>query len=290
MQSMIRRIYRERRRMAIFATMAALAGYIFFIGDTRTLYGLPISSVASLGFATCLTLLGLVICVLMPAYRFVLEALGLMLLVYAVLSIYIPALDVDSAAIPIVNVILFMGGAQLLHHLFYGTWSDKVFNQAVHVDRATTLTKMDQEDLWLALFPDPHTREYYYDDTLVEMDHTEGRRRALHMVNSFGNGMFIERIIKFDQIKRGWSFRAEYQVLGREPGKSGKLPIYTLVFEPRDTDLAVHIRWERYDYPTRLAMLHWIDDWAGRKLDEMVEKSEAKMAEINAAMGYEQEA
>lgn len=290
MQSLIRRIYRERRRMAIFATMAALSGYIFFIGDSRTLHGLPISTVASLGFAGCLTLMGLIVCVMMPAYRFVLEALGLMLLVYAVLSIYIPALNVDSAAIPIVNVILFMGGAQLLHHLFYGPWSDKYLNQAVHIDRATTLTDMDQEDLWLSLYPDPHTREYYYDDTLIEMERAEGRPDALHVVNSRGNGMFVEQIVHFDQIKRGWSFRTVYEVLGRERGKSGKLPVYTLVFEPRDNDLAVHIRWERYDFPTRRAMMHWIDDWAGRKLDEMVRKSEAKMAQINQAMGYGQEA
>lgn len=290
MQALSRRIYRERRRMALFAAMAALSGYIFFIGDTRSLFGLPISTVASLGFAACLTLLGLAVCLMMPAYRFVLEALGLMLLVYAVVSIYYPVLNVQTGVIPIVNVVLFMAGTQLLHHLFYGPWSDKYLKQSVQIDRATTLTNLDQEDLWLSLFPDPHTQEYYYDDTLIEMRRADDTPGALHKVNGFGNGMFIEQIVHFDQIKRGWSFRTEYEVLGRERARSGKLPVYTLVFEPRDHDLAVHIRWERYDFPTRRAMMHWIDDWAGRKLDEMVQKSEVKMAQINDAMGYGQEA
>lgn len=273
-----RRIYRERRRLSIFLLLSALSGYLFFIGDNRMIATIPLPFLAGVGFAVVLGAVALITCLLLPDYRFALEAIGLTLLIYAVMSAYFPILSIEHAPLPLLNMILFMIGAQVMYHLMYGNWSEKLLISALHVDRATALSPLDRELLWLALYPDPKTVEYYHDETVAQMEHVEGQLDTLRLLNRFRNGLFMERVLQFDQVKPGWSFRYSYEILGAEPTEPAEKPRrYTVALAPHGDDMtAVHIRWERPDYPMRKALMHWVDDWAGRNLDQMIRRAEAR--------------
>ncbi len=276
MKSLQRRIFRERRRLIIVAVLCALAGYIMFLNDTRHVMAFPMPTVASVAFGVGFSLVALVVCLIQPSFRFAAEILGLTLFLYALISAYVPSISLESAPIPVLIMIMFMIAAQTLYHLIYGSWSDKFMRQKLHVDRATALSALDRQDLWLNFYPDPRNVENYFDQTVEEMGFVDDERDMIHIVNRFRDGLFREVVAQFDQVKPGWSFRYEYEVLGAEEIANTQTPSYTLVLEPRGDDTAIHVRWERHNYPTRKAMMHWIDDWAGRRVDCAIAVAETR--------------
>ncbi len=276
MKSLNRRIYRERRRLAIIAGFSAVAGYLLFAGDPRIVAGFPLPFLASVGAASLVSLMALIICLLQPAYRWALEIIALTLFIYAFLATYVPSIRLETAPVPILILILFMIAAQSLFHLVYGNWSDNFLRQALHVDRATAISPMNREDLWLTFYPDPRNLDHYFDDTVEKMEFVDGSHDTIHVVNRFDHGLFKETVFQFDQVKPGWSFRYDYEVLGVDDTQNSAPPTYTLVLEPRGEMTAVHVRWERFNFPTRKAMMHWVDDWPGRRADIAMNKAEAQ--------------
>lgn len=284
MTSLGRRIFRERRRVTILGVMAALSGYLLFLGQDDVVLGLSVSTLASMGFALGLIGVSLAVSLTLPGYRFVFEALALMLLITSVVSLFHPLLDVRQSKVSIWLVLFFVVGTQGLYQLFYGRWSDNLLHSRLYIERAVAMTPLDPNDLWLAIFPDPYTREFYFDDSLIEMSALDDRPDALMMVNALGGGLLQEHLLEFDQIERGESFRAVLEPLTPQRDLAAPRPIYAVLIEPREDRVAVHIRWERPFYPARKALMHWIDDWAGRRLDSMIAGAEAKVDALEAAL------
>lgn len=282
MRSITRRIFRERRRLSILAVLAAMSGYLFYQGDPRMIHGLPLPLVASLTFAAALCAVALVSAVVATATRFAFEAYAIAMLVYAILTTYYPALALERAPMPLANIFVFLIGTQVIYNAIYGDWLGRFFKLRLHVDRATSLSALPREVLWRALTPDPRDTGGYCDPTMDAVEAVPGQPDTLRLTHDFGGGLFKERIGQFEQVKPGWAYRMRYAITGATPPPQGRTYRQTLALDPRDGHTAIHMRWERPAYPLNKALMHWIDDWAGRRLDEMVNIAEARYREAAA--------
>lgn len=276
MSPLTRRIYRERRRLSLLMLFAAMAGFLLFQGDARQVLGIPMPIVASLILALGLGLVALLTAIAMPIYRFAFEIVALALLIYAAMAQHFPVLSLEAARVPLVNMFLIFVSILGLYHLIYGGFTDRFLRLHTYVDRAVGVTTLPRGALWRALLPDPSSVGVYHDATLERMSPVPGNPDALRMLHRFPGGLFMERVLEFDQIKDGWSFRYSYRVIGDEENRADLPRTHTLVLEPREGQTAVHVRWERPDYPMRKALCHWIDDWPGRQLDQMLRHAEAR--------------
>ena len=254
--------------------LSAIAGYLFFLSDPRVIFGIPAPLLASLSFAFGLSLVALVISLLLPEYRFVFEVVGIVLLAYAAMSLKFPILMTAQSGLPLLSIFIFIMALKVFFHLIYGDWSDNLIVLETQVDRSVTVTDVDQLDLWETFFPDPNNVAYYHDETTEKITPVNSQPNTYCVLNRFKNGRFVEMMMQFDHVKPGWSYRYRYEVIGAPELKSDRLRSCTVSFEPRDNRTAVHIRWERPNYALRKALMHWVDDWAGRRLDKMVHRAD----------------
>ncbi|SMX42820.1 hypothetical protein COL8621_02088 [Actibacterium lipolyticum] len=254
--------------------LSAIAGYLFFMSDPRVTYGIPAPLLASLSFAVGLGLVALSVSILLPDYRFAFEIIGIVLLIYALISVKFPILTSAQSGFPLLNIFIFLIVLKVSFHLIYGNWSDNLLVLDTQVDRSVTVTDVDQLDLWETFFPDPNNVGYYHDETTEKISLVSGQANTFHVLNRFKNGHFQEMMMQFDHVKPTWSYRYRYEVIGAPELKRDRLRSCTVSLEPRDNRTAVHIRWERPNYAVRKAFMHWVDDWAGRRLDKMVHRAD----------------
>jgi len=282
MRSISRRIFRERRRLSILAVLAAMSGYLFYLGDPRTIQGLPLPLVASLTFAAALGAAALLSALVATATRFAFEAYAIAMLLYAILTTYYPSLALERAPMPLANMFVFLIATQIIYNAIYGEWLGRLVRLPLHVDRATSLSALPREALWRALTPDARDTESYCDETLEAIEAVPGQPDTLRLLHNYGEGLFRERIGQFEQVKPGWAYRMRYAVTGATPPTQGRTHRQSVALDPRDSHTAIHMRWERPGYPLNKALMHWIDDWAGRRLDAMVNIAEARQQEAEA--------
>ncbi len=274
LKQMMRRIFRERRRMAAFSVFSALTGSLLFSGDQTVFLGLPVSLLAPVASAIILPALALVLVLVVPAYRFAVDITGLVLLAYAALSRNVPTLALENAQHPELILLAAIVAVQVLAYVIYGNWSDRYLRRRTHVERALVVSDMVARDAWDALCPTPETAAVYWNDRVEKISDLPKQKDAFRIRYRFEDGKWLDQHVWFDQIRRGKHFRYDFQTIGDTRPGAEKPKTFTVNLEPRAHDVVVHLKLERHNYPVRKALLTWIDDHAGRTYDRAIGAAE----------------
>jgi len=202
-----------------------------------------------------------------PVWRHSADTTALASFLYAVILVRLPDLDLGVPGHLILAFMGFLVLSALLHVIFFGTWSDRLLRLRHHVERATCLSALDPGTAWNAAVPMAGGESHYWDPTVKSITEVEDDPSKVILFRQFDNGLMQQQFLQFDQVRRGQSYRYTYETLGaidRDP------KVFALVMEERPEGLAIHLRWERTDYPLRRALMHWIDDWGGRAGDHHI--------------------
>lgn len=135
MRWFLKRLFRERRRLAIVAILTFLAGYLAFYKNDNTVFGWPMPLVASVGFMVPLTLSFAILVSLFPKVRHAAESCALSLPVLSLMGAFSDASDGGIATSSNVLGILFV---YLFATLYAGPWLDR------YLPRRTTSLAMRQ--------------------------------------------------------------------------------------------------------------------------------------------------
>lgn len=129
MRSLTRRIFRERRRLAIVVTLAAAAGYLFYCRVPAEVGGVPLSWISAGMYGTIVGVSSLFICILLPSFRFAMEAFAISRLFYASAVAAFPALGALTVNSPFINAAIVVGGGAILSRFFYSDWLSRRFTR-----------------------------------------------------------------------------------------------------------------------------------------------------------------
>ena len=259
--------------MALFVVFITLAAFLMFSDDIGLRLGIRNAAICAAGTGLGAGLLALALLMIAPARRQALDTAAITALLFAAVLVQIPGVSFTDAAQAVMTFAGFLIAAALIHSLLYGDWSDRLLTLPRQVERATATTTLPRARVWAALVPAPQDVQAYWDPTVVEISRAEDDADALLLFHRFPDGKVMEQVVRFDEITYGKSFRYFYATLGaRQRGPES----LAAVLEQRDAAIALHLRWERADYPLRLGLMHWIDDWGGRTVDRMLLRLEAE--------------
>lgn len=110
----------ERRRLYFVTLMAFVAGILFYARLDMVLFGLPAPFVIGLFYAFIIGFAALVVCILAPSFRFMLEAIAISRLAIAGLAYSVPALGDTILASPILNAVIVVGFGVAVSRLIHG--------------------------------------------------------------------------------------------------------------------------------------------------------------------------
>lgn len=263
-----RHLHRERRRIALFVTMVTLAAFLIYSDDIGQQLGVRNAAFSALGTGIGAGLVALGLLLLTPGWRHALETVSIATLLYTIVIVQLPGISFADQTHSMTVFVLYLISAAGLHLLMYGRWSDRFLRFRNHVERTTCLTELSREKLWSSTRPRIGGAAQYWDRTVQSITPSDDDPDALVLFHRFPNGMMLEQLVRFEQINPDKSFRYSYKTLGAPERGPQSMAV---ILEQRGETLAVHVRWQRANYPMRLALMHWIDDWGGRVGDRQLE-------------------
>ena len=275
-QVLLRRIYRERRRLFIFAGSAIVSGYLWFQNDGVGWLGIPSSIWVALLVGIGLTIPAALLALLAPEWRYSLETVGIALFFYSVVMVQVPQYSFVGGHAGLAPFVFFLIAANFVHVLMYGTWSDRMFRIRRQAERGVAHCKIRRQEAWALVMPSPD-QTTYWDPTVTSVNRIEGPAGAAGDVmlvsHLFADGKTLAQQIRLKEVTPQRTLRYTYSVPAAVDGAQ-KEQSCTILLEERGSDLTIHARWDRVDYPLRRAVMHWIDDWAGRSLDTIIQRCE----------------
>jgi hypothetical protein len=284
-QVLLRRIYRERRRLLIFAVLTMISSYLWFDDFGQTWLGLPKSVWLALIIGLGLTLPATLLALYAPRWRHMVETSGIALFFYTIVMMQLSPALMPGAQTGIAPFVFFLFTAVIVQVLIYGTWSDRLLLRRRQSERGVGHTKIRKSEAWALVMPSPD-QEVYWDETVTSVNRIEGKPGqpgdVLLIAHLFPNGHTMAQQVRLKEVNTERSLRYAYAVPAAKDG-SERDQSCAILFEERGSDLTIHARWDRVDYPWRRTIMHWIDDWAGRSLDTIIQRCEvvalAKRAE-----------
>lgn len=115
-----RRIYRERKRLAVVTCLAFTAGYIFYLRTDAELWGLPIPVVTGAIYAGIVGPAALFFCLVMPSIRFMIEAVAVSRLLFSVFVFSVPDIGYRILASPFLTAFVVVTGGFVISRLIHG--------------------------------------------------------------------------------------------------------------------------------------------------------------------------
>ena len=260
------------------AVAGALSGWLWSLVPHDYWSALHAAPIAAASCALGLTVLAAIFALALPQYRHSVETFSLALLFSRVILILAPAYGIETAD-------FFGAGFALavltiaVHVSVYGRWSESRIRLTKHSERATATTSIKPDLAWEMIVPSPHN-EAYWDPTVTQIRQTEGEMgetgAVLFVLHRFPDGKTLEQKLRLTHVKPGRMVRYTYSVPIATNGAERQQSItFTLIPDAGD-NLTVEVRWDRIDYPLRRALIHWIDDWAGRSLDQTIARLERR--------------
>lgn len=274
MQRFRRHLFRERRRLALFAGSVTLAAFLIASGTIGQQFDVRNAAFVALGTGLGAGLIALGVLMVAPGWRHALETVGFATFLYAIAIQQVPGLSFHRDDHSLAAFVGFLAFAAVLHLALYGRWSDRLLRLPLHVERATCLTRLDRPTVWAAALPTPATTSNYWDRTVHSIAGVADAQDEVIVSHRFETGLMLDQRIRFEQVVPGKSFRYAYAVVG---GRQRGPQSFAVVLEDRGGEVAIHLRWERTGYPLRLTLMHWIDDWGGRVADRQLEHLEAQV-------------
>ena len=140
-------VYRERRRLLFVVPMAFLAGFVFYLRADLYIYGVHIAIVTGMVYAVVIGFCTLLVCLLLPSMRFMVEAMAISRLTLSFFVLVSPNIGYRILADPFVTAALVVFGGAMISRVMHGrilkdkaqTWRDRVFTRRAFQRRPVRL-------------------------------------------------------------------------------------------------------------------------------------------------------
>lgn len=281
---LIRRLLRDRRRIAVVSGLLFAAGFVEFFGFSHALPFMILELMLGFAMVMFFGTLFWVIATLMPRWRHALVPMAFTLFASACLGRLFP-----QSAFSLMTITdgglrgfagLFITGV-LAQFLFYGRWSDTVFR--ARRSRMTTriVTHLDPDSLWYGIMPTPGRRECLHDPKTVSVDYVNRERSEIRVIEWAPPEDKIETLLKIDEIKTHSYAVYRFQKPGKHPGEK-----ITGLRALRVVDMGEHqvlyVTEFRQNRPLRKVFFDWLDNSLNRREYARIANLEAAVASMGA--------
>ena len=271
MRWILKRLFRERRRIGVVAIFTFLGGYFAFFRSQAVLYGVPFPIVSGLAFMVGLTAFLAAIVILFPKIRHVAESVALSVPVLSLMGMFSqPDQGGLSTSAGIYGLLLCY-----LFAVVYGSnLLDRYLPQRPRSFRSLATSFLQPKALWpyLALTPESDTK--YRSEKTLAIDWIEPGVR-FRVVDRSGELAKIEEIQTISEVKPHQHYAFDFEVpdaTEKSPVSSGRKEIWLKPQGPKTTLESVRT----FDRVTiRAQILLWLDDAMGRLDDEVILAAEA---------------
>lgn len=260
-----RRLYRDRRRYAVMVVFLFLAGATTFWGVRTSLFSVPMPLVAGLAFVLGIGIFAPILSLLIPPWRFTIEIVAVGLFALALIGQFIPSLSLHEITTRI--AIWAFVAMNLLSLLYTTQFLDRWFMRKNHALTARATTRLPQARVWDGVIGTPPHIERLAKNDLVTFENVDGNPMQRRLVQRINGTSLLEEIQTLDLLEAPhrigfhWivpqaddpSHHAGYA--HTEITDTGKKRVIIRTFRPAR-------------YPTRAALMNWIDDTYGRMLDD----------------------
>jgi hypothetical protein len=113
-------IYQERKRLAFVAAMAFVAGFLFYIRTDLQIAGIHISFFTGGLYAVVVGACALIVCILLPSLRFMIEAVAVSRLILSLFVLIAPNLGYAILANPLLTALVTVAGGVAVSRLMHG--------------------------------------------------------------------------------------------------------------------------------------------------------------------------
>lgn len=113
-------LFRERRRLTFVTLFAFLAGALFYARSDMSVAGLPVPLVTGTIYAAIIGPVAFAVCLFLPGFRFMLEAIAISRLGVASLAFTWPPLGVTILSSPLLNACIVVGFGVAVSRLMHG--------------------------------------------------------------------------------------------------------------------------------------------------------------------------
>ena len=127
MSGIVHAIYRERRRLAFVTVLAFISGYLFYARIDAQILNLPASMVTGLIYAGIIAPVALLVCLFLPSFRFMIEAVAVSRLCVACVVYSFPGVGAAILASPLLTAVIVVGFGVAISRMMHG----RVLRQAL---------------------------------------------------------------------------------------------------------------------------------------------------------------
>lgn len=113
-------IYRERRRLLLVTVLAFLAGVIFYLRADHYINGVHVALVTGAVYAVIIGPVALLVCVFLPSLRFMVEAVAISRLLFAIFVFAAPGIGYGILASPSLTALIVVGGGAVISRVVHG--------------------------------------------------------------------------------------------------------------------------------------------------------------------------
>lgn len=113
-------IYQERKRLAFVAAMAFLAGFLFYLRTDLHIGGIHISLITGSVYAVIVGVCALIVCIVLPSMRFMIEAVAVSRLILSLFVLIAPNIGYAILASPLVTALVTVTGGVAVSRLIHG--------------------------------------------------------------------------------------------------------------------------------------------------------------------------
>ena len=113
-------IYTERKRLGFVMAMAFLAGFLFYVRADLFIGGVHLSLITGTLYAAVVGACALVVCIVLPSMRFMIEAVAVSRLILSLFVLFVPSVGYPILANPLITAALTVAGGIAVSRLMHG--------------------------------------------------------------------------------------------------------------------------------------------------------------------------
>lgn len=113
-------IHEERRRLIFVTSLAFIAGVLLYSNVRLLVGGVPLALITGLAYAALIGPITLVICVFVPRFRFMMDAVAVSRLILALFAYAYPTFGFTLLSSPLLQAVIVVGGGVAVSRLIHG--------------------------------------------------------------------------------------------------------------------------------------------------------------------------
>ena len=263
-----RRLWRERRRMALCALLLFASGYLQFIHHGASQWGPSMAVVAGSAYVAVMLPTLLALCLIVRPWRFTCEIVTATLLIVSVWGVFDNRVGIDFALrgkSPSVWIVL--GSWLVLTQLWCSTLVDRIRLRRGR-SSYTQRSPLDARTLWEGLVGSPdETAPPSVTGEVVTFERLEPGRPHRRVVERLPGGALVEEheFVEVEDAPRHIRFR--WHAVNAAPGDPCTSGLKEVTIRETRRGSVVRVRQWADRMPLRVAIQAWLDDGLARLAD-----------------------